>query len=86
MFSKIQSRRGTISFLSSSRSLIAKPFKLLAKMKGKSIKSSLSVNSVNKSNTLSSAVKGSAAGLSILLITTIIFNPNSRALDKTNLV
>ena len=75
-----------MSFLSSSKSLIANPFKLLEKMKGKSIKSSLSVNSVNKSKTLSSAVNGSAAGLSILLITTIIFKPNSNAFDNTNLV
>ena len=75
-----------MSFLSSSKSFIAKPFKLLAKMKGKSIKSSLSVSSVNKSKTLSSAVNGSPAGLSILLITTIILNPSSRAFDKTNLV
>ena len=41
---------------------------------------------VNKSNTLSNAVRGSAAGLSILLITTIIFKPSSSAFDKTNLV
>ena len=86
MFSKIQSKSGIISFLSSSKSLIAKPFKLLAKMNGKSIKSSLSVNSVNKSNTLSNAVNGSAAGLSILLITTIILKPNSKAFESTNLV
>ena len=86
MFSKIQSNKGIISFLSSSKSFMANPFKLLEKMKGKSIKSSLSVNSVNKSKTLSSAVNGSAAGLSILLITTIIFKPNSSAFDKTNLV
>ena len=55
-------------------------------MNGKSIKSSLSVSSVNKSNTLSRAVKGSAAGLSILFITTIIFKPNSKAFESTNLV
>ncbi len=86
MFSKIQSKSGIISFLSSSKSFIAKPFKLLEKINGKSIKSSLSVNSVNKSNTLSNAVSGSPAGLSILFITTIIFKPNSKAFDKTNLV
>ena len=86
MFSKMQSRSGIISFFSSSRSLMANPFKLLAKMNGKSIKSSLSVSSVKRSKTLSSAVSGSAAGLSILLITTIIFKPNSSALDRTNLV
>ena len=82
----MQSSNGVISFLSSFKSLIAKPFKLLEKMNGKSIKSSLSVNSVNKSKTLSKAVRGSAAGLSILLITTIIFNPSSKAFDNTNLV
>ena len=59
---------------------MAKPVQAACENKGKSIKSSLSVNSVNKSNALSNAVKGSAAGLSILLITTIIFNPNSELL------
>ena len=80
------SKSGTISLRSSSKSFIANPFKLLEKINGKSIKSSLSVNSVNKSNTLSNAVKGSAAGLSILLITTIILKPSSNAFDNTNLV
>ena len=64
----------------------ARFLKLLENINGKSIKSSLSVNSVNKSKTLSNAVKGSAAGLSILLITTIIFKPSSKALERTNLV
>ena len=35
---------------------------------------------------LSKAPSGSAAGLSILLITTIILMPSSKAFDKTNLV
>ena len=41
---------------------------------------------MNKSNTLSNVPSGSAAGLSILLITTMIFIPNSRALERTNRV
>ena len=41
---------------------------------------------VNKSNTLSKALSGSAAGLSILFITTIILKPNSKAFESTNLV
>ena len=82
----MQSKSGIISFLSSSKSFIAKPFRLLEKINGKSNKSSLSVSSVNKSKTLSKAVKGSAAGLSILFMTTIIFKPNSKAFDNTNLV
>ena len=86
MFSKIQSKSGTISLGSSSKSFIANPFKLLENINGKSIKSSRSVSSVNKSNTLSSAVRGSAAGLSILFITTMIFKPNSSAFESTNLV
>ena len=82
----IVSNKGCISLFSSSTLYLAYPALADAYIIGKSNCSSLAPNSKNKSKTSSITSSGLASGLSILLITTIGFNPNSNAFLRTNLV
>ena len=74
------------SSVSSFKSILAIPFLADAYTTGKSNCSSVASNSINNSITWSTTFSGVAPGLSILLITTIGFNPNANDFFKTSLV
>ena len=72
--------------LSSSKCILAIPFFADAYITGKSNCSSFALSSINSSITLSTTLRGSAPGLSILLIITIGFKLSARDFFRTSLV